>query len=180
MDRLSAYGIALDVPTGWEAELSLQDADETDAGPPPAGQGLVVLHAANFWLPTERDDYGAEALEAMGPAGVFIALVEFDHDAVGSLLFEHQGIPADLQPDDFDPAALRRPMREQAGLQRFFHAAGRAFCLHAAIGSHNNRYMLTQDVNSILSGLTIEKIRTSSPAPTIIGTTPGSHDNDGD
>ena len=157
MHRLSAYGIGLDVPTGWEAELSLQqDAEETDAGPAPPGDGLVVLHAANFWLPNERDDYGSEALEAMGPAGVFIALVEFDPGAVGSLLFKRHGIPANLQPDDFDPAGLRRPMRQQAGLQRFFHSAGRAFCLHAAIGTYNNRYMLSQDVNRLLSNLTIE------------------------
>ncbi len=156
MHRLSAYGIGLDVPTGWEAELSLQDAEETDTVPPPDGQGLVVLHAANFWLPNERDDYGSEALEAMEPAGVFIALVEFDRDAVGSLLFGHHGIPTDLQPDDFDPAALRRPMREQAGLQRFFHSAGRAFCLHTVIGSYHHRHPLTPEANTILSGLTIE------------------------
>ncbi len=156
MHRLSAYGIGLDVPAGWEAELSLQDADETNAGPPPDGQGLVVLHAANFWLPNERDDYGAEALQAMGPGGIFIALVEFDRDAVGSLLFEHHGIPTDLQPDDFDPASLRRPMREQAGLQRFFHSAGRAFCLHAVIGSYHHRHPLTPETNTLLSGLTIE------------------------
>ena len=157
MHRLSAYGIGLDVPSGWEAELSLQqDTEDTDAGPAPAGQGLVVLHAANFWLPNERDDYGSEALEAMGPAGVFIALVEFDRGAVGSLLFERHGIPTDLQPDDFDPTGLRRPMRERAGLQRFFHSAGRAFCLHAVIGSYNHRHPLTREVNTILSGLTIE------------------------
>jgi len=47
-------------------------------------------------------------------------------------------------------------MREQAGLQRFFHSAGRAFCLHAAIGSYNNRRTLARDVNTILSNLTIE------------------------
>ncbi|MDE0139193.1 MAG: hypothetical protein OXQ26_11515 [bacterium] len=145
------------MPTGWEAELSLQqDADKTDAGPAPPGDGLIVLHAANSWLPNERDDYGSEALEAMGPAGVFIALVEFDPGAVGSMLFEHHGVPAELQPDDFDPNALRRPMREQAGLQRFFHSAGRAFCLHAAIGSYHHRHPLTQEANSILSSLTIE------------------------
>ena len=140
MHRLSAYGIGLAVPAGWEAELSLQDdAEKIEIDTAPPGHGLVVLHAGNFWLPNERDDYGSEALEAMGPAGVFIALVEFDRVSVGSLLFEHHGIPADLQPDNFDPNALRRPMRQQAGLQRFFHSAGRAFCLHAAIGSHNNR-----------------------------------------
>lgn len=157
MHRLSAYGIGLDVPSGWEAELSLQqNLEKAVAGPAPPGDGLVVLHAANFWLPNERDDYGSEALEAMGPAGVFIALVEFEPGAVGSMLFEHHGIPADLQPDDFDPNALRRPMREQAGLQRFFHSAGRAFCLHAAIGSYHHRHHLAPEANSILSGLTIE------------------------
>ncbi len=157
MHRLSAYGIGLDVPTGWEAELSLQqNLKKTVADPAAPGDGLVVLHAANFWLPNERDDYGSEALEIMAPTGVFIALVEFDPGAVGSLLFEHHGIPADLQPDDFDPNALRRPMRGQAGLQRFFHAAGRAFCLHAAIGSYKHRHPLTQEANSILLGLTIE------------------------
>lgn len=157
MHRLSAYGIGVDVPAGWEAELSLQeDAEKTKTGPATPSGGLVVLHVANFWLPNERDDYGSEALEAMGPAGVFIALVEFDPGAVGSMLFEHHGIPADLQPDDFDPAALRRPMREQAGLQRFFHSAGRAFCLHAAIGTYNNRRTLAREVNSILSRLTID------------------------
>lgn len=156
MHRLSAYGIGLDVPSGWEAELSLQEgAEDPDADPAP-GEGLVVLHAANFWLPNERDDYGSEALEAMGPGGVFIALVEFDRDTVGSMLFEHHGIPTDLQPDDFDPAALRRPMRQQAGLQRFFHSAGRAFCLHAAIGSYHHRHPLAPEANTILSGLTIE------------------------
>ena len=156
MHRLSAYGIGLDVPSGWEAELSLQEgAEDPDADPAP-GEGLVVMHAANFWLPNERDDYGSEALEAMGPGGVFIALVEFDRDVVGSLLFEYQGIPTDLQPDDFDPAALRRPMRQQAGLQRFFHSAGRAFCLHAAIGSYHHRHPLTPEANAILSSLTIK------------------------
>lgn len=157
MHRLSAYGIGLDIPTGWEAELSLQqDAEQVEPGPALPGDGLVVLHAANFWLPNERDDYGSEALEAMGPAGVFVALVEFGPGAVGSMLFEHHGIPTDLQADDFDPNALRRPMREQAGLQRFFHSAGRAFCLHAAIGSYKHRHPLTQEANSILLGLTIE------------------------
>jgi len=157
MHRLSAYGIGLAVPAGWEAELSLQDdAEKIEIDTAPPGHGLVVLHAANFWLPNERDDYGSEALEAMGPAGVFIALVEFDRVSVGSLLFEHHGIPADLQPDNFDPNALRRPMREQAGLQRFFHSARRAFCLHAAIGSYNRRRTLAGEVNMILSNLTIE------------------------
>ena len=138
--------------------MSLQEAAQTvETGPAPSSGDLVVLHAANFWLPNERDDYGSEALEVMEPAGVFIALVEFDRGAVGSLLFERHGIPTDLLPDDFDPAGLRRPMGEQAGLQRFFHSNDRAFCLHAVIGSYNHRHPLTREVNTILSHLAIEQ-----------------------
>lgn len=92
----------------------------------------------------------------MGPDGIFIALVEFDSAAARSRLFEHSGVPDALQPNDFSPAQLQRPMRGQAGLQRFFRSGGRAFCLHAVIGSYNRRHALTSDVNRILSALTIE------------------------
>ncbi len=164
MHRLSAYGIGVDVPSGWEAELSLQeDPGQIQNDPVPTSRSLVVFHAANFWLPNERDDYGSEALDVMGPAGAFIALVEFDSSAAESLLFERHGVPADLKPDDFDPAQLRRPMRGQAGLQRFFQSAGRAFCLHAVIGSYNRRSPLTREVNRILAGLTIQQDHPNQP-----------------
>ena len=157
MDRLSAYGIGIDVPSGWEAELSLQqDPSVIDADLAPLGRQLVVVHVANFWMPADRSDYGSEALQAMGTDGIFIALVEFDSAAARSRLFEHSGIPAALQPDDFSPAQLQRPMRGQAGLQRFFRLGGRAFCLHAVIGSYNLRHVLTPHVNRILSAFTIE------------------------
>ena len=157
MDRLSAYGVGIDVPSGWEAELSLQqDPSEIDADLAPSGRHLVVVHVANFWMPADRSDYGSEALQVMGPEGIFIALVEFAGAAARSLLFEHSGLPAALQPDDFSPAQLQRPMRGQAGLQRFFRSDGRAFCLHAIIGSYTLRYALTPEVNRILSELTIE------------------------
>lgn len=159
MDRLSAYGIGIDVPPGWEAELSLQqDADLAviDGNPSPPDGPLVVLHMANFWMPAQRSDYGSEALQAMGPDGVFIALVEFDRTAVGTLLFKRRGIPDDLDPDEFDRTRLQQPRHEQAGLQRFFSVGNRAFCLHAVIGAYHHREALAQEVNTILSGLSIE------------------------
>ena len=157
MDRLSAYGIGIDVPSGWEAELSLQqDPSVIDADLAPSARQLVVVHVANFWMPTDRSDYGSEALQAMGTEGIFIALVEFDGAAARSRLFEHSGLPLALQPDDFSPAQLQRPMRGHAGLQRFFRSGGRAFCLHTVIGSYRRRYTLTPEVNRILSALTIE------------------------
>ena len=156
MDRLSAYGIGIGVPSGWEAEISLQqDPSMFDADLSPSGKRLVVMHAANFWMPAERGDYGSEAVHEMGPEGIFIALVEFDGAAARTRLFEHGGYPASLQPDDFSPARLQRPMRGQAGLQRFFGSSGRAFCLHVVLGAYTLRHTLTPDVNGFLSGLTI-------------------------
>ena len=157
MDRLYAYGIGIDVPSGWEAELSLQqDPSVLDADLAPAGRELVVVHAANFWMPADRSDYGSEALQVIGPEGIFIALVEFDSASARSRLFERSGPPLALHPDDFSPARLQRPRRGQAGLQWFFRSGGRAFCLHAVIGSYSLRHTLTPQVNSILSALTIE------------------------
>ena len=157
MDRLSAYGIRVGVPSGWEAELSLQqDPSMLDADLAPSDRQLVVMHAANFWMPVSRSDYGSEALQVMGRNGIFIALIEFDDSAARSRLFEHRSLPAALHPDDFGPAQLQRPMRGQAGLQRFFRVGRRAFCLHIVIGSYTDRHTLTSDVNRILSELTIE------------------------
>lgn len=157
MDRLSAYGIGIAVPSGWEAELSLQqDPSVIDADLTPASRELVVVHAANFWMSAERSDYRSEALQVIGPEDIFIALVEFDSAAARSRLFEHRGLPLALHPDDFSPAQLQRPGRGQAGLQWFFRSGGRAFCLHAVIGSYSLRDTLTPQVNRILSALTIE------------------------
>ena len=117
---------------------------------------LVVLHMANFWMPAERSDYGSEAIEVMGPEGVFVSLVEFGAEAAQSQLFEHKGIPVPLRPEEFSPARLQRPMGDQAGLQRFFRSGGRAFCLHVVIGAHRRRQVLAVEVNSIVSGLSIE------------------------
>ena len=157
MDRLSGYGISIDVPPGWEAELSLQeDPSMVDTDLVLPDEQMVVLHMANFWMPPDRSDYGWEAVQAMGSGGIFIALVEFDSTATGSSLFEHIGIPVQLKPNHFSPAQLQQPMRGQAGLQRFFCSGSRAFCLHAVIGSYGLRQALTPDVNGLLSGLTIE------------------------
>lgn len=158
MDRLSLYGIEIDVPSGWEAQLSVQqDPAGIDPHLVPSSRPLVVLHVANFWIPAECGDYGLEVAEVMGPQDIFVSLVEFDPTSVGSPLFTHVGIPLPLSPDDFDPGQLHRPMRSLAGVQRFFSSAGRAFCLHAVVGSHNRRGVLTPEVNRILSGLTIRQ-----------------------
>ena len=157
MSRLAAHGVAVQVPAGWEAELSTQpDPAALDPGLAPLPVSLLVLHAANFSLPAERGDYGSGAVEIMDRAGIFAALVEFAPASAAANLFTSEGIPTRLQPGDFAPDQLHLSVPGQAGLQRFFHVWSRAFCLYAVIGSHTRRAVLVSELNRMLSGLSID------------------------
>lgn len=154
---MAAHGVSIDVPAGWEAELSTQpDPSTLDPTADPLPAPLVVLHAANFSLPAERDDYGAGAVETMGRNGIFAALVEFGPASVGTVLFAAEGVPGRLAADDFGTDQLQVFVPGQAGLQHFFHVDSRAFCLYAVIGSHSRRGVLVPELNRVLPGLSID------------------------
>ena len=156
MSRLAAHGVSVDVPAGWEAELSTQpDPAELDPGLDASDTSLVVVHAANFSLPTERGDYGSGAVEVMDRNGIFAALVEFEGASVTSKLFAQEGFPTRLSPADFAPDQLHLSLPGQAGLQQFFHVGSRAFCLYAVIGSYSMRGLLVPELNRLLSGLSV-------------------------
>ena len=157
MSRLDAHGVSIDVPAGWEAELSIQpDPSTLDPAADRLPAPLVVLHAANFSLPAERGDYGSEAVEIMGRNGIFAALVEFDGASAATVLFAAEGVPTPLAADDFGPDQLHLSMPGQAGLQQFFHVGSRAWCLYAVIGSHSLRGVLVPELNRVLSDLSID------------------------
>ena len=157
MSRLDAHGVSIDVPAGWEAELSIQpDPSTLDPAADRLPAPLVVLHAANFSLPAERGDYGSGAVEIMGRNGIFAALVEFDPDSASSKLFAAEGSPAGLAADDFGHDQLNVSIPGQAGLQQFFRVGSRAWCLYAVIGSHSLRGLLVPELNRVLSGLSID------------------------
>ena len=152
--RISAYGLAVDVPSGWEARirrhpLALQ----------PAGDGLrshPVLHAADFALPEERGDFGSGAVETMAPAQAFIAMIEYDPSSAGTALFASPvAMPLQVGADDFSPQQLQRTIRGQAGAQQFFVDGGRAFCLYVVLGSMANRHHAVPRVNAVLSAIEI-------------------------
>lgn len=151
--RISAYGLAVDVPTGWEGRIRRDrlaglDRQEFRAHP--------VLHAADFALPEERGDFGSAAVESMQPNNAFIALVEFHPDSVGTALFSaNVGMPRQLSADDFSPNQLQRTLRGQAGTQHFFVEEDRAFCLYVVLGSMANRGHVIPRVNAVLAAITI-------------------------
>ncbi len=152
---LEGHGVSVRVPSGWEAELSTQqDPSELDPALSASQVSLVVLHAANFALPPNRDDYGIEAVESMGRGGIFMSLIEFARESASSTLFGSSGLRV-LRPAEFRPERLLRPIPGQSGCQRFFQVGLRAFCLYSVVGSHSLRSMLVGEANRFLSGLTI-------------------------
>lgn len=152
--RISAYGLAVDVPSGWEARIRRHPLALR-----PAGDGFrshPVLHAADFTLPEERGDFGSGAVETMRPSQAFIALVEYHPSSTGTALFSSTAaMPRQLAADDFTSHQLQRTIRGQAGAQRFFVDGERAFCLYVALGSMANRQQAVPRVNAVLSAIEI-------------------------
>jgi hypothetical protein len=83
-------------------------------------------------------------------------LKEFEPADAAQPLFERDGMPRELAPEDFDPAALQRQLSGQAGRQVFFHEGGRAFCVYVVLGSYNRRNHVVPVVNLVLAGIRID------------------------
>ena len=130
--RLSAHGLDVDVPPGWEARILRREAQSFGEQPRP------VVHLANFALPEQRGDFGAGVVEAMSGRDVFVVMFEYGADSVGRPLFRHQGMPR-LTASDFSARRLQRTLPGQAGAQHFFTVGGRAFCLYTVVA--DGRYV---------------------------------------
>lgn len=152
MTRLTRSGVSVDVPNGWEGDISgggLQILADGTREP-------TVLHVASFPMPAERGSFGAGAVELMNSADVFMALFEYGPESAGTALFANQGVPRAVLPGDFDRDALQYARPGQSGLQHFFTHNGRAFSLYIVIGSHLDRAQLVERVNSVLASLEIQ------------------------
>ncbi len=159
--KLEARGISVDVPAGWDANiyqrpdpfarLELRRLEQVSA----EETRHVVAHIATFPLPEGRGDYGGGAVELMGPDDALIVIFEYHPDSTATALFSSDQLPWPLHPNDFDPNQMQRPLPGQGGVQRFFQAGGRAFCLYVAIGGMSNRTTVIPIVNEILETVNI-------------------------
>lgn len=149
--RISASGLSVAPPAGWEATIYRR----------PAAPGEVtypIVHAATVPLPAGRGDYGGGLVETLGPDDLFVGVLEFGPDAAATPLFNRiQGVPG-LTPDAYRPRQLQRTISGQAGVQRFFTAAGRGFCLYSVVGSLANRVALTDRANQVIGSLRVEQM----------------------
>ncbi len=146
MGELSGYGVAVDVPSGWDARLYSRGEGES---------ARAALHAATFPLPEDRGDFGSGAVETMGGGDVLVVLLEYDRAQTSQPLFAFPGVPARLDPASFSPALLQRTLPGQAGAQAFFSAEGRAFCLYVVIGRFADRDRLVALANQVVSAVRV-------------------------
>jgi len=159
--RLSGYGITTDLPPGWEGRITKRAtpvlAHDGRIGPrgAPGEVPRPVVHLANFALPEQRGDFGSGAVDLMGSGHVFMALFEHGAGSVGQALFAADGLPV-LRPRMFDPSGLQKVIPGQAGCQRWFTTAGRAFCLYVVLGRHAEAPALTTKANATLAATRIE------------------------
>lgn len=159
--RLTGNGVSAELPAGWEGAVTRQkepgsgslrqfaDAD----GPQPVT--LPALHLANVPLPPSRGDFGSEVVERLGNAGVFVSLLEYGAESVGTALFAVNGLPRKLRAGNFSPRMLQRTVPGQAGYQVFFTEAGRAFCLYVVLGAARKSSTLVGEANGVLATVAI-------------------------
>jgi hypothetical protein len=175
-NRLAGYGIAVGLPAGWEGRIyrraaSIPPAPVVGADLPadPIGGAATnsvarwhderthpVLHLANFGLPGARGDFGTGAVERMSAEHVFIALLQFGTDCLGTALYAPQGFPR-LAARDFNPNGLQRKVAGQAGFQHFFTAAGRPLCLYVVLGAHRQAGALCPQINDVLARIEVSR-----------------------
>ena len=147
MAELTGYGVAVDVPRGWDARLYCRDD---------CAMTRAALHAATFPLPNQRGDFGSGAVEIMGRDDVLVVLLEYDRSRASTPLFAFPGPPAALHPDSFSPGVLQRARAGQAGAQLFFTAQDRAFCLYVVIGNFGGRDHLVALANQVIGAVRID------------------------
>jgi len=154
MPRISAHGLSVDLPRGYEGEIYQRHGEGFFPSLSPTGAGVVqpVMHVANFALPPGRGDFGSLAVEAMGGGGIFMSLFEHDRAAATTALFDHPP-PWPVRADAFDPNKMQRPLPGRSGSQWFFTMQGRAFCLYVVLGSHARRAVLVPEVNRLLQSI---------------------------
>jgi hypothetical protein len=163
---LSAHGITLSLPNEWDGRIYGRPrlvANPAEASLVPGFDGieqghLATLHAANFPLSGAEGEFAAEATMRMPAAGAFVALVEYQPDdrlVPGKGLFASREVPRALPPGDFRPETLMVPRGDQVGLQRFFTAGSRPFCLYAVIGSRRAAGRGSAAISDVLRSLVV-------------------------
>lgn len=125
--KLDAHAIAVELPRGWSGRIFRRAHD------------VATLHAGDFPLALGDGEFGDRSTGRMPAGATFLAVTEYRPGAglePGSGLFASHTLPLPLDPAGFAATALAHPRPGQAGMQHFFTAARRPFCLYAVVSGH--------------------------------------------
>jgi hypothetical protein len=151
LTRLDAHGLRIELPRGWSGRVFSRSGR------------AATMHLASFPLPLKDGEFGDRSTAVMRPGASFIALTEYVPGAgldPGRGLFSHRHIPRRLDPAAFAVAGLAHPRPGQAGMQHFFTAAGRPFCLYVVIaGPRTGRRRQLAEIDHVLARLHISTRR---------------------
>jgi hypothetical protein len=142
--RVSAYGITVELPEGWDGVIYRRTG------------GDPTLHAGNFPLPPNDADFGSLAIAAMPASGVFVVLTQYALASAGQGLFAHRGLPAPVPERALRTRAFTRLQPGRLGAQAFCTASGRPFCLYVVVGRQPDPGSLLREANEVLSTVRIE------------------------
>jgi hypothetical protein len=145
---LAAHGIELELPPRWSGRVFRRPG------------GNPTLHAGDFALALGDGEFGDASTGQMPAGAAFLALVEYVPGgglAPGRGLFESRRIPLPLDPSAFAASRLAHPRPGQSGMQHFFTAGGRPFCLYVVLaGGGPGRRRQLAAVSRVLASLRIE------------------------
>lgn len=145
MTSLGAYGISATIPDGWEARF-FRHAD-----------GEPTLHAATFPLPPADGEFGTRATQRMPTGGLFLSLTEYRGEGIdlrrGGLFGSPP--PRALEHAHLSSRTLLQARPGQRGVQRFFSAAGRAFCLYVVVSGPEGPHPALAGLSQFLRSLEI-------------------------
>lgn len=146
MSALRAFGVSAAVPAGWEARAFRHP------------EGEPTLHVATFALPASDGEFGTRATNTMPLHALFLSLTEY---RTGRRLTPGQGLfaaaaPGSLAPHELSDRALLRPRPGQRGVQRFFSASGRAFCLYVVVSGTARTHAHLNAASELLRTLRVE------------------------
>ncbi len=142
--RLEGFGIGIDLPKGWDGRLFKRP------------EGEATLHAATYGLPASDGDFGPKATRLMPNDGVLVVLTEYRRRLAGKGLYAPEGLPRKFRAAELNPAGVLGGRAGQAGVQRFFTARGRPFCLYVVVGAFGHSRRLVRDANDVLETISIE------------------------
>jgi hypothetical protein len=150
MTELTAHGVRVDVPQGWEGRIVRRSAAN------PLERSRAVVHISSFPMPESRGDFGVGVTELMRSGDVFVTLFEYGPESVGKVLFAEQGIPR-LTEQMFSTRRLQRTLPGQLGCQLFFTEQQRPFCLYVVIAGRLHLRRVVAKVNAMLAALDLSK-----------------------